>query len=363
MAYSIDVLATTLQELREGFQETFLQWHPLDDYIFNKRGNVERASAKGHYIEFDVITGGPGYVSQVVNGDEVIKGGRRQNAKKGNTYAPFLFYAFDVPMKDLREANNKMDFARIIKRYPETALSEFAQYRANQFASGNGDNGMGGFVTLNGQKTYSPQGTALTGVFSFAAKASQTETVFGLVKEGGTSGVTGWYNQYGDISSFSSEGREKMRQVLEACERQGANFDGGLDLISSDTQFYLNYITDLDDQVRIPATGPDATKGGDRSSGLHRRGIKFMDADWYADAAIDLTVYTGVAADGVAFLLDTSTWHIYTIDGEKKGEDLTIGDPIRIPDQPVWRFEFQTYMGIYCDQLRRNGCVTGGATK
>ena len=363
MAFSIDVLNTTLQELADGYAETFLSWHPLNDYIIFKQKNVNYRPAAGPWIEFDVITGGPGQVKQIVYGDEVLPAGRRQNSKKGNAYAPFLMYTFQVPMKDLREANNKNDMARILKAYPEVALKEFAQYFAQQLGRGDGSSyGLQGFPTLNGNASYSPAGTSLTGIMSYAAPASQTSTVFGLVKQGGASGVTGWYNQYGNISSMSTDGRKTIRSVYEQILEVGSSLEGQCDLLISDRDSYLNYIDTLDEQVRV---SNETTQAGDRAGGLNKRnGIKFLNADWYPDPAIDRSnaQFSGTpAANGLIYMFSTDSWEFFSIKGSEGGKDMDIGPAIRIPDQPVYQYEMSTYFANYTRELRRNGCVTGGA--
>ena len=166
MAISPDVLATALQDLAPGYSELFSIWHPLMERVVLK-GNVDRATLKGPYREFVVVSDGPGTVTQVLTGSEVIAGGRRQNAQRGDTYAPRLIYAFDVPGKDMAEANGENDLARIIKRYPELALSDFHERIADQLGGGNSTAGVGGFLTLNGDQTYNPEGTARTGVFKY----------------------------------------------------------------------------------------------------------------------------------------------------------------------------------------------------
>ena len=129
---------------------------------------MDRSVLKGPFREFVVVTGGPGQVTQIVSGSEVVAGGRNQRAVRGDTFAPRLIYAFDVPGKDLAEANGELDLARIIQHYPELALSDFHERIAAQTSSGTGA-GVGGFLTLNGNTTYSPNGTARPGVIEFAA--------------------------------------------------------------------------------------------------------------------------------------------------------------------------------------------------
>ena len=358
MAISPDVVATALQDLAPGYSELFSLWHPLMERVV-KRGNVDRATLKGPYREFVVVSGGPGTVTQVLTGSEIVAGGRTQSAQRGNSYAPRLIYAFDVPGKDLAEANGENDLAKIIKAYPELALSDFHERISNQLASGNGV-GVNGFLTLNGSAgvTYNPQGTARTGAFEFLNQAAQVaggSTVFGLNK----ATTAGWYNQYGQIASFATDGRQTMRQVYYAASRQGSKASGPVDLLLGDETSYLNYIDDLDDQVRVMRVE------GDKAPKAVRQGIPFLEADFFLEQSINLGQFaTGGSNNGVIYMLKTDTWHMYTLghdtNMETKG-DFAVRGPIRIPEQDMWRYEYVLNMGMYCDQLRANGVVTGGA--
>jgi len=358
MAISPDVVATALQDLAPGYSELFSSWHPLMERVV-KRGNVDRATLKGPYREFVVVSGGPGTVTQVSTGSEVIAGGRTQSAQRGSSYAPRLIYAFDIPGKDMAEANGENDLAKIIKAYPELALSDFHQRISNQLGSGNGT-GVGGFLTLNGDSTYNPGlAAARTGAFQYLTQAAQVAgaaTIFGLNK--GT--TAGWYNQYGQISSFATDGRQTLRQVYYAASRQGSMASGPVDLLLGDESSYLNYIDDLDDQVRVMRVE------GDKAPKAVRQGIPFLEADFFLESSIDLTQFaTGGANNGVVYMLKTDTWHMYTLghdaNMETKG-DFAVRGPIRIPEQDMWRYEYVLNMGMYCDQMRANGVVTGGAT-
>tara|TARA_Y100001937_G_C7098688_1_gene321427 strand:+ start:98 stop:1177 length:1080 start_codon:yes stop_codon:yes gene_type:complete len=357
MAISPDVLASALQELMPGYSELFVKWHPILDRIVDK-GNIDRSVATGPYREFAVVTDGPGTVTQILTGSEVIAGGRRQNAVRGNTFAPRLIYAFDVPGKDLAEANGAMDLARIIQHYPELALSDFHERIARQVAVGDGLD-VGGFMTLNGSATYNPNGVARNGPLEFLSQAGQiaaANTVFGLSK--GT--TSGWYNQFGNITSFATNGRSTMRQVYFAAGRQGKTM-GPVDLMLGDEASYLNYIEDLDDHVRISKVE------GERSPSNIRQGVKFLDADFFLEDALDITAanFAGTpAANGCIYLLKSASWYAYTMgqdaNRETKG-DFAVRGPFRIPEQDVFRYEIVLNMGMNTNQLRCNGVVTGGA--
>ena len=364
MAINPDVLATALQDLAPGYSELFSLWHPLMQRVVEK-GNIDRASLKGPFREFVVVSDGPGTVTQVLTGSEVIAGGRAQNARRGDTFAPRLIYAFDVPGKDMAEANGENDLAKIIKRYPELALSDFHERISDQLAAGNSTAGVGGFLTLNGGQQYNPQGTARRGVFEYAAPAAQGDLVFNLLKTGaGAGAVNGWHNQFGNVTSFATDGRATMRQVYYAASRQGSKTSGPVDLLLGDETSYLNYIDDLDDQVRVMKVE------GDKAPPQVRQGIPFMEADFFLEQSITdgITVgnfpAAGGAANGVIYMIKSDTWHIYTLghdSGMESKGDFAIRGPIRIPEQDMWRYEYVLNMGMYCDQLRANGVVTGAA--
>lgn len=358
-----DVLQSCLEDLAPGYSELFTLWHPLMERIL-LRGNIDRGSLKGPWREFVVVTGGPGTVTQVTTGSEVIAGGRRQNAERGNEYAPRLIYAFDVPGKDMAEANGENDLAKIIKRYPELALSDFHEGISQQLAMGNGGGasgavgGLGGFVTLNGDAQYNAQGnTNRQGIFEFLPSGTQADVVHNLTKNT----TAGWYNQYGQISSFSTDGKATMRQVYYKASRQGSKASGPVDLLLGDESSYLNYIDDLDDQVRVMKVE------GDKAPGQVRQGIPFLEADFFLEDSLDVTnaaFTTADASNGVIYMLKSDTFHIFTLghdSGMETKGDFAVRGPIRIPEQDMWRYEYVLNMGMYCDQLRANGVVTGGA--
>ena len=361
MAISPDVLATALNELMPSYSDLFVKWHPLLDKVL-EGGNMDRASLKGPRREFAVVTGGPGTVTQVATGSEIIAGGRSQKAHRGQVIAPRLIYAFDVPGKDLAEANGEMDLARILQHYPELALADFHERISNQLGTGNGT-GVGSFASFNGDATFNPDGTARPGFFEFAAPGAQTNIVHGL----NPATVTGWTNQYEDISSFATNGRPQMRKAYYAASRQGKTL-GPVDLMTGDEQSYLNYIEDLDDAVRVTKID------GDKAPGNVRQGVKFLNADFYLDDSIDISITAGGAAggfstarpqDGVIYGFKTPTWYSFTLGHDASKEtkgDFAVRGPFRIPDQDLYRYEIVLMMGLHTTQRRANLVITGAAT-
>ena len=89
MAISPDVLATALDELMPSYSELFVKWHPLLERIVTG-GNMDRATLKGPRRAFAVVSDGPGTVTQIETGSEIIAGGRAQNAYRGQVVAARL---------------------------------------------------------------------------------------------------------------------------------------------------------------------------------------------------------------------------------------------------------------------------------
>ena len=358
MAISPDVLATALNELMPSYSELFVKFHPLMEKIM-EGGNMDRASLKGPKREFAVVTDGPGTVTQVNTGTEIIAGGRSQNAYRGNVVAPRLIYAFDVPGKDLAEANGEMDLAKILQHYPELALSDFHERIAAQLGTG-GSSSVGGFATLNGNTTFNPDGVARQGFIqpeTVDDQVTNARSIHGLSQ--GT--VSGWNNQYQDITSFAVNGRSQMRKAYFAASRQGKTL-GPVDLMIGDEGSYLNYIEDLDDQVRVVKVE------GDKAPPVIRQGVKFLEADFYLDDAIDVTNTSTMSAaqqDGVIYGLKTPCWYLFTLGHDAAREtkgDFAVRGPFRIPDQDIYRYEIVLMMGMHTNQLRSNFMVTGGGT-
>lgn len=357
---SIDVLASVLVDLDDGYSELFTEWSPVLEAII-KRGQKE--TLQSYRKEFTVVQGGPGTVTDLgPSGDGIIAGGRNQTGARGNESAARLVYAYDVPGKDIDEANGEQDFARLIAAYPDLAMADFHQQIATQLVMGGQPGGVGNFITWNGLETYAPDGSSRDGVFSFQAEASQSSTVFGLQKNT----ISGWYNQYGDITSFAANGLETMRDVYWRASRQaGNNLVGNVDLMFCDPIFYNNYVSRLNEDVRF---APPSNQKGDPSKPQIRQGIKFLDATLYLEEKIDPTaaIFSGTAAeDGVCYGIHSATWGAFTVGRggitQNKGFFST-RPPVRLPYQDMWRFETLLQMSMYCKNLRGNFVITGGDT-
>ena len=151
-----------------------------------------------------------------------------------------------------------------------------------------------------------------------------------------------------------------MRQVYYECSRQGSKVMGPVDTLIGDPTSYLNYIDDLDQEVRV------AKIEGDKAPSNVRMGVQFLDATFFMEEDIIPASFTTAAAqDGVIYYLKSSTWHLFTLGhdaGRETKGDFAVRGPFRIPDQDIYRYEIVLMMGLHTTQLRANFAVTGAGT-
>lgn len=369
MAYAQDVVYSTLVHLMPKFEELFLVGHPLLEKLYSG-GGIERINLKGPTIEFTVITNGPGQVTGIRHGTETLASVRRNSAVRGSEQGFRAIYHFDIPGKDLAEASGEHDFAKLIDNYPAIAMSDFKDQFARQLASGTASagsdvagTGCDGFTTLNGSQAYNPQGTARTGIFQFST--TQTATVHGLpMQNAGSSPTTGWYHQYDDISSFSTNGLRTMRTLKQKAAQQSLQLEGGgVNLMFADQASYQNVVDNYDSQVIV---NDKIANPASKFSG--RDAIKFDNADLFWEPAIDLSDTTAWsnanAQGGVIFGLNTAYWRWFFLG--HNADKATNGNfsaerPIKVPNQDAWQYRIVTYCNLYCESLRHQMLVTGTA--
>lgn len=359
MPVSNDVLFATVVDLSDYLEVFFYDDHPAWNRVWKK---LDQRQSGGEYHAFDVVTNGPGTAVQVVTGNEAYTYSTRQMLQQGRVYMPEMIYKYAVLGKDMRRLNGKNGVIQLVKKYPELGMQDYQQEVCYQFVAGASNlSGVGGVTTLNGQTTYSPDGTALAGVLDFQATTAQTDTVFNLPKQAAAGGVPGWYNQNEQITSFSSHGRRKMMSVYNRCKQRGGRM-GPPDLFLCDTDTFENYYDDLDDQVRY-ATQFRGQEGKDAVDGL-----KFLNADVIPDVAIDDFESTQFSSlNGLGYFINTKAWKMLRLGGGKEGDfDATAGNFTprtigQIPGQDAYGHENVTALQPVCTHLKSQGTVYGSA--
>lgn len=365
MSYKLDVLKSCLPDLVEGFQDNFTKWHPLTSYI-KESGGFAKRPLKGPWVEFNVITGGPGRVDPVFTGGEAFSSSLNTMLQKGTEYPHRFVYHFAIPKKMIDELDTPNDYADLIKALPEQAVGDLMEgvneqiVRASFSAGSNtNDNGTRGLTTLNGSQLYYPQdsGTGRQGIFQFATPDNQTATVHGLPMQGAVGGTRGWFHQYGVVSSFVDDGRPTLETVRDAANRQGAKANTKVNLLLSDPGSRQQYINSLDGQVRIAVVD----KGGEKVVDGIREAIKFGQADWFSDDAIDISdtvAFTNAdAQEGVVYMLNTAYIELFTVGKGKKMFEFEDVMPNPFGDSVITHMT--NYWNWYCTNLRAQGCVTG----
>lgn len=375
----IDVLNSALQELDPVLEETFCRHHPLFDLLVDK-GKVTKKKLEGLYREFAVITGDPGQIKAIHVGDETISGGREQNSVKGNEYATRMLYLYDIPLKDIADAEGKMDLVRIIDQYPKLAMKGFFNAIAAQLARGAASSGAlatkhtdaKGFLTLNGSQAYTPTGTtgpagSRTGFFQFALPSAQTAVVHGLASQGAASGITGWFNHYKHVDNFELNGLRSLREMVIRTSQEGSDFGSGIDLMFADLMTYLNFVDALERFNNTTTIKGDSAPSGANSNG--REGLVYSPGCMlYNEPEIDLSDTVSFsdsnAQKGLIYGLSSAEWELFTKGSDAKKETngmFATREGFRIPDKEAYRFETVFHGQLFCRSRRSQFCMTGTA--
>ncbi len=359
MPLTIEALEAAQAFLSPKLDVTFWRFSPILEKIFDGNG-IAREKMQGPRKDFRLLTNGPGGTTILTYGSELLDNVSRDQVILGNVGASRYMYHWIVYGKELAEINSDTDVENLIEQKPVTAYMDFAQDHVKQLLLGTGSAGIRGFLTFNGSTTYSSFDGSRTGVFSFAAPASQTSTVFGVTKRGGTGGLVDWYNQYGNISAMGDDGEAVLRETYYDCGAFHRKYAEPDLLIADKTSFY-NYIRVRDDRVYLVDERKPETKDGSA-----KPGIPFLNGRLMFDTLMNVDDATLIAQNGIVYILNTKSWQIYTMgnDADMEGGGwFEKRKPFRIPHLDAWRFEIVMHAGMYTEALACNGVVTGGWTR
>jgi len=362
MPVTPDALNLATIHLLPKLTDVFFDGHP---FLGKMVDSIEKRPSGGEYAAFTVVTDGPGNIKKLVSGSEAYAYGRRSITKQGRVYIPTHIYAFAVEGQALRHASGETGIANLLKLYPEKAMLDYKQKAVAQILTGNGSTyDIDGLATLNGTTTYNPDGTALAGILDFVAKGSQSDTVFNLPKEGAAGGTTGWYNQFGAVAAFPTNGKRKMREVYGSCEVRSGD-EGPPTLGFCDATSYNNYYESLDDQVRYASERPN-TKGEAGATQTNKSGILFHELELFEDVSItdNLASFSGITTDGIMYFLNPKTWGILTLGSDAQHETkgfFEVRGPFKLEGRDAWGWEIVCSWQIYCTMLKANGCLSGTA--
>ncbi len=360
MSFDPDILVTALQRIEEG-KTTFDFYHPVYSKIINRTGKPRVEGSP--FVEFGLVPVSPESITTIVHGTETPDSGRKTGSVKGNSYPTRMLYHYDVPIKMLADINSENDLLKLIERYPMRARLGFIEKLVRQFVHGDIPE-MGGFITMNGEATYAPNGAQRSGIFQFADPENQNNVVFGV----GYNSIEGWYHQRRHINGYLTDGRRQMRELFYDCAEQGTVMKGDIDVIIADRGTYSNFVSELEGLLAIDSktiTGDTAP-----TQKQFRKGVPFSADDSscriYSERAITPGDYVSAdAQDGVAMYFNTECWDMYRKGSSEKTTNGWFADrkPFRPGRAEVLTHESVVHVGMLCDDMRRQGIVTGGAVE
>ena len=205
-----------------------------------------------------------------------------------------------------------------------------------------------GLLTLNGQFA-SGIGTGVTnGLLDFQAITAQTDTVQGVAK----SSSYFHYNQFNDIGAFAANGITQLRKTYRQCSHYAGGVGKGPDLVIMDDDTYTNFEDSRRDNVRVSIVDDKIDKSN--TLGLSM-GIASVTSSIDLDRS-DTSVFSGVAADGVTYMLNTDYIEFPMLEAPNISEFKE-----RVGDQDVVTAIFAMQGNMICTKLVAQGVVSGGA--
>lgn len=379
MAIDADVFNSTVADHSNRLTMLFLQKSPLQRQLLSA-GNIDKSKAEGPIRRFTVMTGGPGTNTTYATGREVRPIGLRPTSEVGTAYATLESYDYIIPCKVLDEADGKADAVKLIRKYPEASLGAIQKGKALQFATGQsstlspGDESYHpGEFTLAGSRTFTANGVTSNGLLEPCPRAGQAATVLGLVSEGGTNGVSGWYNQFDETSGYAGDGVQKLRDLALDCNEALEGLTSSISIALADKQSYSNHLTAVEGKFETQELSSNTNILGPTDQMV---GIKIGGAGTvlFRDPYIDLTkmdsaVYltaTEKMSEGVIYVLNPETFFMFEMSNEfdpsgKKGSLFKFMKPMRAQDSLGYIYTIKSHYGMYCESRPANGLLIGTA--
>lgn len=357
-----ETFVSVLQDLHDGYNETFSTYNPAFKLMQDAMGGIENLDST--HKEWTLVDGAPGSFTEIRTSFERIRGGRNQGARRANAWPSLYIYAFEIGLQEMRKAKGKLDMAQLLKSNPERAVIHMMESVERQWCMGDHPD-LGGLPTLNGEQTYAPEGYETQGLIEFAAPEDQGGTIFGHARNS----FIGWHNQYERMSSMEADGLRTIRTFRRKCGNQGVTGFNGPKIWLADGVSFDNYLDVLGDRVAIhdkQGTDPQAGQGS-------RDGIPMGQGEMlYNTPAFDLDGFSGDAQDGLMVGLDTDQAGLFRqetgvgeFDGktDSKCKILSLRDRGLQPGTEVVRYEYLVSLGLWMDQLRSSGAITGSALR
>tara|TARA_R110002012_G_scaffold57887_4_gene149440 strand:- start:2050 stop:3099 length:1050 start_codon:yes stop_codon:yes gene_type:complete len=348
MSISTELLNTTFADLRGPLVNSFVRSNELFEALNSKARMPMEGGTK---IERSFSGGAPARGVGVYVGDELLNMTRRQQIRKFEVEPHRLVMAINIPKRELAQNSGKLAIIRLIEEYPQTSM-EAAKADLNKFLLTGVSRGLAfntselkGMLTLNGIKS-DGIGTGVTnGLLDFLAPGSQSDVVQGVAKDSGYF----HFNQYNDISAFDTNGISQLRKTYRQCAHYAGGIGKGPDMIFMDDDTYTNFEDARRDNVRV-------TLVDDKIDKSNTLGLSLGLASVTSSIDLDRQDFTGVANDGVTYMLNTDYIEFPMLEAPNISEFKE-----RVGDQDVVTAIFAMQGNLICTKLVAQGCVSGGA--
>ena len=346
MPLSTEITNTTFAALKgplvQSYKRSTELWEALD-----KKARIPQEG--GSLLERSFAGAAPAFGVGIFVGDELLDLTRRQQIRRYQVEPHRLAIAVNIPKKELLYNSGKHAVIKLLNEYPiatvNSAFGDINSYmltgasRGLVFATAE----LAGLLTLDGQETTGRGTGVANGLLDFATPATQTDTVQNVVK----SNTYFHFNQYQDIGAWTTNGLFQLRRVYRAC----AHFadDGkGPDVVIMDDETFGNFEQSKLADVRIRLV-TDKIDGDMLASPLGLASAK-------SSLDLDRTTFTGVAADGVTYMLNTDYLE-FPMHEQPNMSDFKE----RLGDQDVITAVWSMQGNLICSKVVAQGCVSGGA--
>jgi len=348
MAITTEVLNTTFADLRGPLVNSFIHSNELFESMMSK---AKMPMEGGSYIERTFSGGAPARGVGIYVGDELLNMTRRQEIRRYQVEPHRLVVAINIPKKELLFNSGKLAIIRLIEEYPQTVM-EGVKADLNKFLLTGVSRGLvfqtaelEGLLCLNGDHTTGIGQGVANGLLDFATPATQTQIVQSVAK----SSTYFHYNQYDDISSWAAEGLLTLRSQYRKCAHFAGGPGKGPDLVIMDDATYSNFEESRLNLVRVKVVE-------DKTEKTNMLGLDLGVAKVYSSFDLDLADFTGVAADGVSYFLNTDFIEFPIAEAPKISDFQE-----RVGDQDVVTALFSMQGNLICTKLPAQGVVSGGS--
>lgn len=350
MAVTVDLLNSTLADLKGPIEYTFEQKSPIHDML-SKKGKV--SSDRGTLIERTIMGAAPTTGTGIFGGGETFTFARSEETHKIQLQTHRVVVPISIPKLDLNQNDGKLGAMKLIDIYPAATQKAIPQaFDRFLFTGVSGDAvlstaAMSGWNTLNGQKTFASGKIGVTnGLLDFVAPASQSDTVQNLAK----STSYNYVNQFSEITGYAADGKRKYKGLIRETARYLPGANAVPDVLFLDFDSYAFVEEDADDHVRITMTGDKMDSAGSAME-LTLAGVRVI-----AAKNIVLTDFTGSAAEGVGYLLslDGFEWVWF-----QKPTLSNFTDNVHNQDVVTAKLEMQG--ALLLRNMRCQGTIVGGA--